>query len=76
MPIRFAAQNDLGVLNHYVSPAPGREVSNPMRVVPNGAGTELMFTVFQQPDMSDARYGEDLGMIERDLQTLKRVLET
>jgi hypothetical protein len=75
MRLRFAPANDFGVLDHYVSPAPGVEFLNPMRVVPNGAGSEVMFTVFQQPDMSDAQFANDVGLVERDLRALKRVLE-
>lgn len=75
MRIRFADRNEFGVLDHSVSPTPGREILNPMRVVPNGDGSEVMFTLVQAPTMSDAQYAEDAGMVERDLRTLKRVLE-
>ena len=37
--IRFAAPNDLGVLDHDVVLPSGTTVHNPMRVVPNGAGS-------------------------------------
>lgn len=75
MPFRFVAPNDLGVLDHYVTPVPGEEMLNPMRVVPNGDGSELMFTLFQAPDMSDEAYARDLELVQRDLAMLKTVLE-
>jgi hypothetical protein len=75
MKIRFAERNALGVLDHYVYPAPGVEVYAPMRVLANGAGSEVIFTLFRRPEMSDRQYAEDAGMIERDLATLKQVLE-
>lgn len=75
MTIRFAPRNELGVLDHYVSPAPGVEMLNPMRVVPNGSGSELLFTVFQRPGMSDDAHAADVRLVERDLALLKRVLE-
>lgn len=75
MPIRFAARNEHGVLDHVVSPAPGVEVLNPMRVVANGGGSEVTFTLFQAPDATDEAFARDAGMVERDLRTLKRVLE-
>jgi hypothetical protein len=75
MKIRFVERNDFGVLDHYVSPTPDQEVLNLMRVVPNGTGSEVIFTLFQLPEMSDDRYAEDLGMVERDLKVLKSVLE-
>ena len=75
MNLRFVENNDLGVLDHYVSPAPGVEVYVPMRVLPNGSGSEVLFTLFQLPGMSDEKYTEDAGLVTRDLETLKRVLE-
>jgi len=75
MPLRFVEKNDLGVLDHYVSPAPGLEVYVPMRVLPNGSGAEVLFTLFQLHGMSDEKYAEDAGLVARDLETLKDVLE-
>lgn len=75
MKWRFVGRNDFGVLDHYVSPTQGREILNPMRVIPNGHGSEVIFTLFQSPEMSDERYAEDVGMVETDLRTLKNVLE-
>lgn len=75
MTFRFVPKNDLGVLDHVVSPAPGTEIYVPMRVVPNGSGSEVLLTVFRLPDMSDEQFAEDLRLVERDLATLKRVLE-
>lgn len=75
MTIKFVGPNGLGVLDHYVSPAPGVEVFNPMRVVPNGDGSEVMFTLFQPTDVSEERFAKDAAMVEHDLSTLKKVLE-
>ncbi len=73
--IRIASRNELGVLDHYVSPSPGVEVYVPMRVVPSGSGSEVLFTLFRRPEMTDAQYAEDQRLVEQDLATLKRVLE-
>jgi len=75
MNVRFVKNNDLGVLDHYVTPAPGVEVYVPIRVLPNGAASTVLFTLFQLPGMSDEKYTEDAGLVTRDLETLKRVLE-
>ena len=72
---RFAKRNDFGVLDHYVSPMPGVEVYNPMRVVPNGTGSAVIFTLFHQPDMSEAKFQEDADWVQRDLNALKKLLE-
>lgn len=76
MKVRFADANPYGVLDHTVTVSPGVEVQVPMRVFANADGSELVFTLFQQPGMSDEQFMVDRGMVERDLQTLKRVLET
>ena len=47
--LRLVPKNVLGVLDHYVSPLPGVEVFVPMRVVPNGEGSEVTFTLFRRP---------------------------
>ena len=52
----------------------GQTFNNPMRVVPNGAGSLVTFTLFRQEGMSDADFARDVGMVESDLQALKRVL--
>lgn len=73
--IRLAEKNHFGVLDHYISPAPGVEVYVPVRIVPNGYGCEMIFTLFRLPDMSEEQYAEDAQLVKKDLQTLKDVLE-
>ena len=73
--MRIAGNNEAGILDHSVIPAPGVEVLVPMRVVPNGAGSEMLFTLFQLPGMSDEQYAEDLGFVEQDLRSLQTLLE-
>ncbi|MEX1028145.1 MAG: SRPBCC family protein [Candidatus Paceibacterota bacterium] len=73
--IRFVHANDFGVLDHVVTLPDGQSVLNPMRVVSNGDGSEVMFTLFQLPDMPDDQFAKDAGMVEADLRTLKSVME-
>ena len=74
--IRFTERNSLGVLDHYVTPAPGVEIYVPMRVLANGSGSEIIFTLFRQPGMSADKFAEDIELVERDLETLKHVLQS
>ena len=74
MKIKIAPKNDFGILDHTVIPAPGVEVFVPMRVVPNTSGSEVVFTLFQQPGMSEENFARDQGMVEQDLATLKQVV--
>ena len=73
--VRFVPRNTMGVLDHFVSPAPGVEIYVPMRVVANGSGSEVLFTLLRVPGMTDEEFVADAGMVERDLGTLKRVME-
>ena len=73
--IHLAPRNDMGILDHYVIPSPGQEIFVPMRVVANGGGSEIIFTLFQQPGMTDEQFAADGEMVRQDLQTLKKVLE-
>ena len=73
--VRFVARNALGVLDHDVVLASGVTVHNAMRVAPNGRGSEVTFMVLRQPGMSDEQLAADCGAVERDLRTLKQLLE-
>jgi hypothetical protein len=73
--IRFVAKNDFGVLDHYVRSASGVEIYNPMRVIANGAGSEVVFTLFQTSNMSEEKHAEDTKLVESDLLKLKSVIE-
>jgi hypothetical protein len=73
--IRFAAHNPFGVLDHWVCPATGGEVYVPIRVIPNGEGSQLLFTLFRLPTMSADQFAGDAASVERDLSTLKGLLE-
>jgi hypothetical protein len=75
MKVRFTERNDFGVLDHYVIPGPGAEIYIPMRVIANGTGSELIFTLFRLPDMSNEKYAEDAEWVMRDLNALKQLLE-
>ncbi len=75
MSVRFQERNNYGVLDHYVRFASGEEIMNPVRVIPNGSGSEVIFTIYQTPDMSGERFNTDSGMVEKDLNTLKSILE-
>jgi hypothetical protein len=73
--VRFAGKNNLGVLDHYVTTAQGFEVYVPLRVIANGSGSEVLFTLFRLPEMSEEKYAEDIELVAKDLRTLKDMLE-
>lgn len=74
--IRFSERNEFGVLDHWVIPMHGLEIYIPMRVIPNGSGCELGFTLFRLPGMSDEKFAADAEWVMRDLTALKSLLES
>lgn len=72
--LRFAPTNGMGVLDHDVELPAGR-IQYPMRVIPNGKGCEVLFTLLQLPGVTDEQFEDDLETVRDDLKTLKRELE-
>lgn len=73
---RFVPRNTLGVLDHYLTLPSGVEVYSPMRVIANGKGSELVFTLLHAEGMSDEQFAKDQELIAADFKTLKRLLES
>jgi uncharacterized membrane protein len=74
--IEFAGRNNFGVLDHDVTLPSGEKLYNPMRVFPNNDGSELVFTLYRRPGMSDRMFAEDAETVTRDLEKLKTLLES
>lgn len=75
MAIRLAPENDLGVLDHYLTPPGGETLCVPMRVVANGSGSEVIFTLFRLPGVREEEYAADAALVRKDLDCLKGLLE-
>jgi hypothetical protein len=73
--VRFVERNSLGVLDHDVVLESGLTVHNPIRVIPNGTGSEVIFSLFRQPEVSEEKFAEDAQWVEKDLGILKTLLE-
>ena len=73
--ITFAEKNTFGILDHEVVLGSGVKIDNPMRVIANGEGSEIFFTLIRRPDISDEKFAEDALWVEKDLKILKGLLE-
>jgi hypothetical protein len=73
--VHFAAPNEFGVADHDVTLPSGVTVHNPIRVVPNAAGSTVIFTLLRQPNASEQQFADDAHAVERDLAVLKTLLE-
>jgi hypothetical protein len=73
--VRFVPVNEYGVLDHDVVLPDGTTSYNPVRVLADGEGSEVVFTLRRRPGMSDAEWEADTAAVTADLATLKRVVE-
>lgn len=71
----FAEPNAFGVLDHTVRLDSGLTFYNPMRVIANAEGSEVLFTLFQHAGMTDAQFAADAVLVESDLASLRRLVE-
>jgi hypothetical protein len=73
--VRFAPPNEFGVIDHQVQFDNGLKVENALRVVPNGDGAEVMFTLLRQGETNDEAFAADGRHVKKDLMALKALLE-
>jgi hypothetical protein len=73
--VAFAPHNEYGVLDHDVTLPSGEVIYNPVRVISDGTGSEVIFTLRRLPGMSGEDFERDSGAVAADLTRLKRVLE-
>ncbi|MCS5723118.1 SRPBCC family protein [Herbiconiux sp. CPCC 203407] len=68
--VRFVGPLGAGVLDHDVVLPNGSVTRNPVRVLPNDEGSEVVFTLFQRTGMSDADFAADARQVQEDLDRL------
>ena len=76
--IRFDADEERYTVDFHmkpVVPTPGIEGLAASRVVPNGAGAEYVFTMFQFAGMAEEVWHGQLEELPRELARLKRAIE-
>ncbi|MET0415119.1 MAG: SRPBCC family protein [Actinoplanes sp.] len=74
--VTFAPPNDFGVLDHEVTLPTGETFLNPVRVVPYGEGSEIVFSVRRLPGVSDEEFTRDTTQVTSDLARLRTILES
>jgi hypothetical protein len=73
--LSFSERNARGVLDYALRRPCGGSVYVPLRVVRNGAGCELVLTLFRRPEMSDEEFAAAAERARRDLRAAKGLLE-
>lgn len=75
LKVEFTKTNIFGILDHNVTLPSGVKVYNPMRVLRNNDGSEVVFTLYRRPGMSDQEFAGDAEWVKKDLEKLKTLLE-
>ena len=75
MTVTFLPGRDLGILDHDVTLPDGSTFHNPLRVLANDEGSEVVFTLYRRPGTTDAAHAADVAAISADLATLRELLE-
>lgn len=75
MPIRVATDRACGTIDFYFSPAPDAEMAAFSRVVPNGRGSEYVFTQFQGADMPAGDFEAQVAALGEELLVLRGVIQ-
>ncbi|MDF3068931.1 MAG: polyketide cyclase [Polyangiaceae bacterium] len=72
--VRFAAGAELGIFDHDVVLPDGQTFHNPLRVLSNDAGSEVVFTLYRLPGVTDEAFEKDAATIAADLERLEAAL--
>ena len=73
--VRFAPPNPYGILDHDVTLPSGETVNNPVRVIPNGDGCDVIFTVHRRDGVTAEAFAADTDAVAADLATLRDLLQ-
>ena len=73
--VRFAPENKFGVLDHDVTVPDGKIFHNPLRILKNHDGSEVVFTLYRMPETSEKEFEKDADQVLKDLKKLKSILE-
>ena len=71
--LRIDSDERTGVVDFVM--ARGVEIVAASRVIPRGRASEVVFTQFQGPGMSDAMFEKNIQAVGHELRVLKSILE-
>ncbi|MBM9578572.1 SRPBCC family protein [Leptospira sp. 201903070] len=71
----FTKENEFGIVDHTVIFPTGERIHNPMRILPNADGCEVLFSLFKTEGMSSKKFEEDANWVRKDLNELKNLME-
>ena len=72
--VRFAPGGKLGIFDHDVTLPDGQTFHNPLRVLKNDAGSEVVLTLYRHPGVTDEAHEKDAALVAADLERLASAL--
>ena len=73
--IEFVPKNEFGIIDHTVILPDGSKIKNVLRVIENGDGSEVVFTLFRFAEKTEKEFNDDANLVAEDLKTIKNILE-
>ncbi|WP_138444913.1 SRPBCC family protein [Sinomonas susongensis] len=73
--VSFVGDVAEGILDHRVTLPTGATVLNQFRILHDGAHSLAVFHLRREPGVSDEDFESDAAAVQRDLETLRSVLE-
>ncbi|OYN93424.1 polyketide cyclase [Enemella evansiae] len=73
--VAFTGPIEAGILDHDVRLPEGTVVHNPLRVLANDDGSEVVFTLYRLPGVPDGDFERDAELVRADLERLRAILE-
>jgi len=72
--VRFAPGSEFGIFDHDVTLPDGQTFHNPLRVLKNDGGSEVVFTLYRRAGVTDEAFEKDAALIAADLERLSAAL--
>lgn len=74
--LRFSPRNAYGILDHQVFPEGKTALTTPMRLIANGEGCEIIYTLLQRPGMTAEALASEIEWVTSDFEALRSLLES
>jgi hypothetical protein len=75
VPLSIAVDKVTGTVDFRIEAVPGQVATAYARVVPNGEGSEFIFTQMQQPGVPDEMFDGLVAAVGHELTALKAIME-
>ncbi len=75
VPTSITVNEVTGTVDFRMTPTEGMEATAYARVVPNGDGSEFLFTQMQHPDVPDQLFEQSVAAVGHELCALKAIVE-